>query len=136
MTDISFILPCRNEEKTIGICIDKIKRIMSLLKNKKYEIVVSDSSKDSSAKIALKKGCKVVKHRKGYGDAYLQGMKAAKGDVWVMGDSDNTYDFLELPKLLKQIKKHDLVLGKRKYLQKGAMPLYTSMLEIQDFHSS
>ena len=46
---ISVILPCRNEEKTLKICIQKIKKA---LKNQNYEIIVSDSSSDNSPKIA------------------------------------------------------------------------------------
>jgi glycosyltransferase involved in cell wall biosynthesis len=118
---ISVVLPCRNEEETIGVCIDKIKRV---LKGRNYEIIVSDSSKDKSPKIAKKKGAIVVKHDKvGYGNAYLEGFKKITGDVVVIGDADDTYDFLEIPKLLPYIEKYDFVMGQRKYLKKGSMPL-------------
>ncbi len=117
---ISVVLPCRNEEKTIGICIDKIKLA---LKNYNYEIIVSDSSIDNSASIAKKKGAILIKHKKvGYGNAYLEGFKKISGDVVILGDADNTYDFSEIPKLLTNLKNDNLVLGKRKYIKKGAMP--------------
>ncbi len=117
---ISVILPCRNEEKTVGICIGRIKEA---LKEKNYEIIVSDSSTDKSAEIAKKLGVQVVKHNKeGYGNACLEGFKHAKGDIVVFGDADNTYDFSEIPKLLEYIGEYDLVLGKRKFIQKGSMP--------------
>jgi len=117
---ISVVLPCRNEQKTIGICIDKIRKA---LKGMNYEIIVSDSSKDKSPLIAKRKGAIVVKHKKvGYGNAYLEGFKHISGDVAVLGDADNTYNFLEIPKLLKYIDEYDLVLGRRKYIHKGAMP--------------
>ncbi|MBU1201414.1 MAG: glycosyltransferase [Nanoarchaeota archaeon] len=117
---ISVVLPCRNEEKTIGLCIDKINKV---LKGKDYEIIVSDSSTDKSADIAREKGVIVVKHDKvGYGNAYLEGFKKVTGDVIVMGDSDNTYDFEELPRLLEHIKNHDLIIGRRKFIHKKAMP--------------
>ncbi len=116
---ISVVLPCRNEEQTIGICIKKIKQA---LKGKNYEIIVSDSSSDKSAEIAEKSGAKVIRHNKeGYGNAYFEGFKHAKGSVIVMGDSDDTYDFLELPKLLEHIEKYDLVIGKREFIELGAM---------------
>jgi glycosyltransferase involved in cell wall biosynthesis len=116
---ISVILPCRNEEETIRVCIEKIKRA---LKGKKYEIIVSDSSSDRSAEIATELQVKVIKHNKeGYGNAYLEGFKHAKGDIIVMGDSDNTYDFGEIPKLLNYINDYDLVLGERKFIERGAM---------------
>jgi len=118
---ISVVLPCRNEEKTIGICIKKIRQV---LEGRDYEIIVSDSSHDNSANIAEKEGAIVVKHNKeGYGNACIEGFKQAKGEILIMGDADNTYDFLEIPKLLKYIDNYDLVMGRRKFIHKGAMPL-------------
>jgi len=122
MTEISFMLPTRNEEKTIGICIKKIQVLMQRL-DKSYEIIVSDSSHDKSPEIAKKLGAKVIKHdKKGYGVAYIEALQIAKGKILVMGDADNTYDFGEAEKLLKYIDRYDIVIGRREKLQKGAMP--------------
>lgn len=123
---VSVILPCRNEEKTIGECIRKVQRFFSE-KNIKGEIIVSDSSTDDSAIIAKKMGVKVVRHGKeGYGYAYQEGFKHTKGNLIVIGDADNTYDFSEIPKLLVKQKKtnSDLVIGSRLKgkIRKGAMP--------------
>lgn len=116
---ISVILPCRNEEENIAMCIKKIK---SALKGRNYEIIVSDSSTDRSAEIAKNLGAKVIKHNlEGYGNAYLEGFKHANGNIIILGDADNTYDFLEIPKLLKYINNYDLILGRRKFIQKRAM---------------
>jgi len=118
--EISVILPCKDEEKTIGLCIKKIK---IALVGKDYEIIVSDSSKDRSAEIARSLGAKVIKHNlEGYGNAYLEGFKHAKGKIIILGDAGNTYDFLEIPILLKYINNYDLVLGNRKFIQRGSMP--------------
>ncbi len=119
----SFILPCRNEENSIGICIKKIRKAMKKLEEKDYEIIVSDSSKDRSPEIAKKLKAKVIKHNKiGYGNACLEGFDQAEGKYIILGDADASYDFSEIPKLLKYSKNNDLVLGKRKYIHKGAMP--------------
>ena len=88
-----------------------------------YEIIVSDSSTDNSVHISQEEGAKIVKHEIGYGQAYLRGFQLAKGEIILMGDSDNTYDFLELPKLLAHIEENDFVIGIRKNIKKGAMPL-------------
>lgn len=120
---ISIILPCRNEEEALPYCLSKI---IETIKKNNYnaEIVVSDSSTDNSPKIAEKYGAIVIKHNKdGYGNAYLEGIKASKGDILILGDADDTYDFREIPKLLEYIHDYDLILGQRKFLQKGAMPL-------------
>jgi len=125
---ISVVLPCRNEEKAIGVCVKKIKTALKKekIKQKDYEIIVSDSSIDKSPEIAKKLGAKVIKHNLvGYGNAYIQGLKHAKGDYIIMGDADNTYDFLQIPEFIKQLDKgYDLIIGSRLLgkIEKGAMP--------------
>jgi glycosyltransferase involved in cell wall biosynthesis len=121
---VSVILPCRNEEKTIGACIRKIRKVFS--DNKiTGEIIVSDSSTDDSANIAMKLGAKVIRHNKeGYGYAYSEGFKYSKGEIIIIGDADNTYDFEEISKLLSKAKDNDIVIGSRLKgdIKKGAMP--------------
>jgi glycosyltransferase involved in cell wall biosynthesis len=121
---VSVILPCRNEEKTIGDCIQAIRACFDEY-NIDGEIIVSDSSTDDSAKIAGEMGVLVVKHgQDGYGRAYHAGFKRAKGDILVIGDADMTYDFMEMHKLLAKIKDNDLVVGSRMKgkILPGAMP--------------
>ncbi|PIN86665.1 hypothetical protein COV19_04090 [Candidatus Woesearchaeota archaeon CG10_big_fil_rev_8_21_14_0_10_44_13] len=124
--EVSVILPCRDEEKTIGLCIGKIRQVF---KKEKIngEIIVSDSSTDDSASIADESGAKVIKHGKiGYGNAYFEGFRHARGRYIIMGDSDNTYDFGEITKFLHYLrdKDYDFVIGNRfnGMIKKGAMP--------------
>lgn len=121
---VSVILPCRDEEKTVGECIRKIRQVF--LENGIHgEIIVSDSSSDSSAEIAMELGAKVIRHnREGYGAAYQEGFRYAKGDIIIIGDADGTYDFREIPKLLSRAKGNDIVIGSRLKgdIRKGAMP--------------
>lgn len=120
---ISIILPCKNEEVGLPFCIEKIKKIIEQ-ENLKAEIIVSDSSTDNSYKIAKNLGVIVIKHDKnGYGNAYLEAFKIAQGDILILGDADDTYDFSEIPSLLKYVPEYDLVLGQRKYFKKGSMPV-------------
>ena len=88
------------------------------------EIIVSDSSVDKSAFIAEKLGAKVVKHgKKGYGIAYLEGFKAAKGKYIFCADADGSYDFNEIPRFLFYLRKgYDFVIGNRRRIERGAMP--------------
>ena len=123
--EVTVILPCRDEEHTIGQCIEQIKQVFK--KNKiKGEIIVSDSSKDNSALIAKRHKVVLIKHKdKGYGIAIRNGLKKTRGKFIIIGDADGTYDFTQIPLLLKKIKTgYDLVLGSRinGKIEKGAMP--------------
>lgn len=112
--DISVILPALNEETTIGICIGKIQQIFRSM-GIRGEIIVSDSSTDATPEIAQSMGAIIVhpEHR-GYGYAYLEAFRHARGRYIVIGDADNTYDFLELPLLIRKLDEGaDLVIGSR-----------------------
>ncbi|HLP79897.1 MAG TPA: glycosyltransferase family 2 protein [Acidobacteriota bacterium] len=118
----SFILPCRNEEKSVARCVDAIHHTM---KGHSYEIIVSDSSSDSSGRIAKQHGATVVKHNKiGYGAAIMQGIAAASGSVFVIADCDSSYDFRDSLALIKKSRAGTLVIGKRSVVDHGAMPFF------------
>ncbi len=113
--EVSVVIPSLNEEKIIGICIEKVKRVFRD-HNIKGEIIVADNSTDMTPEIARSLGAKVVTpDKKGYGYAYLCAFKHVKGKYIVVGDADNTYDFLEIPKLLEPLRKGEaeLVIGSR-----------------------
>lgn len=123
--EISIILPCRNEEQGLFFCLEKIKKIVREEKLS-AEIIVSDSSFDKSPEIAEKNNVILLKHDKeGYGIAYLEAFKIAKGKYIFMADADGTYDFGEIPTFINQLKNNnDLILGNRfsGKIEKGAMP--------------
>ena len=122
--DVSVILPALDEERTIGECITKIQSVFhdNAING---EIIVADSSIDRTPEIAASLGAKVIHAEKnGYGNAYLTGFKHARGRYIVMGDADNTYDFLEIPTLLAPLKNGaDFVIGSRfkGTIHKGSM---------------
>jgi glycosyltransferase involved in cell wall biosynthesis len=123
---ISVVIPCFNEEKAIGLCLDKVN---SVFKKNNYNgeiIVVDNASTDNSAEIAKSKGAKVIHEPvKGYGSAYLAGLNAAEGDYILMADADNTYDFNDIPKFVELLSDgYELVMGSRfkGKIHKGAMP--------------
>lgn len=123
--EVSIILPCRNEEEALPFCLKELEKVLSKC-NFSAEIIVSDSSKDKSPEIAKKYGAILVKHDKfGYGNAYLEGFKVAKGKYLFLADADGSYDFKELPKFIKLLKDgNDLVIGNRfgGKMQRKAMP--------------
>ncbi|MCX9011241.1 MAG: glycosyltransferase family 2 protein [Candidatus Methanoperedens sp.] len=112
---VSIIIPCMNEEKTIGNCISKA---WSTLKEEglEGEIIVADNSTDSSREIARSLGATIViPQKKGYGNAYLEGTRHARGKYFVFTDADDTYDLHEMPGLLKPLldQSADFVIGSR-----------------------
>lgn len=122
---LSVVLPALNEEATIGECIRKIQKVFADLAID-GEIIVADSSDDRTAAIARDLGATVVRpEKRGYGNAYLAGLARARGKYIVIGDADNTYDFLEIPKLLALLDAGaDMALGSRLRgeIRPGAMP--------------
>ena len=126
MVEVSVVIPTKNEEQSIGKCLEKVQNVFK--KNKiDGEIIVSDSSTDQTPVIARSYGARVVTPDKlGYGYAYLHGFKHARGDYIIIGDADNTYDFYDIPRLLEPLKKGeaDMVIGSRLRgtIKKGSMP--------------
>lgn len=123
--DLSVILPCRNEEEALPGCLNDIKKVLKEA-GIKAEIIVSDSSFDRSPEIAREFGVRLVKHdQAGYGRAYLEAFKEARGKYLFLADADATYDFKEIPSFLKQLKQgNDFVIGNRfaGKIDKGSMP--------------
>ena len=113
--EVSIVMPCLNEETTIGTCIQKAQKALKQ-QDILGEIIVADNgSNDNSVRIAENLGAVVVHQPiRGYGAAYLAGLAAARGKFTLIGDSDNTYDFSEMDKFLEPLRNgYDLVMGSR-----------------------
>ncbi|HZQ24583.1 MAG TPA: glycosyltransferase [Terriglobales bacterium] len=125
--EVSVILPCLNEAETVGECIAQIQSTFEK-HGISGEIVVADNgSRDASAIIADAMGARVINvARKGYGSALMGGIEAARGRYVVMGDSDCSYDFRDIPNFIAELQDGcDLVMGNRFRggIRHGAMPL-------------
>ena len=124
--EVSVILPCLDEEKTIGSCISKAREALDKEGLRGEIIVVDNGSQDRSGEIAASLGARVIREeQRGYGAAYLRGLKDAQGQYFIIGDSDGTYDFYEIPKFMKLLREgYDFVIGSRfkGQIKKGAMP--------------
>jgi len=126
VVEVSVVMPCLNEERGIGACIRVVKDVFAR-ENINGEIIVADNgSIDRSVEIACSAGALVVNEPvKGYGAAYLRGLRAARGRYIIIGDSDNTYDFNDIPKFLEPLRRGcDFVMGSRfkGIIHAGAMP--------------
>ena len=124
--EVSIVMPCLNEEETIGACVKKA--FKAIQENGiEGEVIVSDNgSTDKSVEIANKEGAKVVLQKeKGYGCAYQLGISEVKGKYIIIGDSDDTYDFLDIMKFVKPLREgYEFVNGSRikGKIHDGAMP--------------
>ena len=113
--DFSIVLPCLNEENTIGRCIDKIQAFFKTTPYS-FEIVVADNgSTDRSQEIARTKQARIVLEPiKGYGNALKKGIENCYGKYIIMGDADDSYNFLELHDFIKRLEEgYDMVIGNR-----------------------
>src|SRR5437660_6375982 len=127
--ETSVVIPCLNEEDTLGSCIEKAWQALRE-HNIAGEIIVADNgSTDSSRTIAENQGARIVMVKEpGYGSALMGGIAAAKGRFVIIGDADASYDLLEIPKIVKKLREgFDLVQGCRLpagggSIQPGAMP--------------
>jgi len=123
---VSVIMPSLDEEGTIATCIEKANSVFEK-KGICGEVVIADSSADKTPTIAKNLGANViVPSKKGYGNAYLEGLSQAKGNFIIIADADGTYDLLDIPKFLEPLMNGtaDFVIGSRLKgeIKKGAMP--------------
>lgn len=116
---VTFVIPTKNEENTIGLVIDEIKDICDKHNIFVDEIIITDDSHDKTRTIASEKGAQVVVGGgKGLGFAMLRGLKKAtrnNPDVIVAIDADGQVDLNEIPVFINALKANgaDLVLGSR-----------------------
>lgn len=127
MSSLTIVIPCLNEIKTIGVCIQKAKRALETLSLESWEIIVADNgSTDGSIEAAEKAGAQVVHVvEKGYGAALHAGIMAANTDWVLFADADDSYHFDEIGIFIPALKAGaDLVVGNRfaGKIEKGAMP--------------
>lgn len=123
--ELTILMPCLNEAKTLEICIKKAKHFLCENGINGEVLVADNGSEDDSVKIALENGARVVNvEQRGYGSALINGSKSAMGKFTIMGDSDDSYNFLELKPIWDKLQEeNDLVVGNRYggKMEKGAM---------------
>jgi glycosyltransferase involved in cell wall biosynthesis len=130
--ELTILMPCLNEAETLATCIKKAKTFLQS-ENIHGEILIADNgSTDGSQEIAQQLGARVISvPTRGYGAALKSGIRHAYGRYIVMGDADDSYNFLNLnPFLLKLREGFDLVMGNRFKggIIDGAMPFLNRYL--------
>ena len=113
--EVSVVMPCLNEAETLGACIGKALRALSEAGISGEVIVADNGSTDGSQAIVEQMGARLIPVReRGYGSALMGGIAAARGRFVIMGDADDSYDFLEIPRFVEKLREgYDLVQGCR-----------------------
>ena len=127
--ELSIVMPCLNEVDTLASCIRQARLGLERSGGSGEVIVADNGSTDGSLEIAAREGARVVPvAKKGYGNALRGGIAAARGKFIVMGDADESYDFLEAGNFVMKLREgFDLVQGCRLpagggTVMPGAMP--------------
>ncbi|MBV9379454.1 MAG: glycosyltransferase family 2 protein [Streptosporangiaceae bacterium] len=119
-------MPCLNEAETVATCVRKAMAFLAA-NGIAGEVVVADNgSTDGSQRLAAEAGARVVPAEdRGYGNALMGGIVAARGRYIIMGDADDSYDFSSLMPFVERLRDGaDLVMGNRFKggIAPGAMP--------------
>lgn len=124
--ELSIVMPCLNEIETIATCISKAQRFLADYDIHGEVLIADNGSTDGSIAAAENQGARVVHvSTKGYGAALMGGIEAARGEYIIMGDCDDSYNFLGLMPYVEALRHgHDLVMGNRFKggIAPGAMP--------------
>ena len=125
--ELSIVMPCLNEAETLKTCIMKAQQALREHRIAGEIIVADNGSHDGSQAIATNMGVRIVHvQAKGYGNALMGGIAAARGKYVIMGDADDSYDFTSLGPFITKLREgYDLVMGNRFKggITPGAMPV-------------
>ena len=122
--ELTILIPALNEETTIEIVIKKAQKWIQD-NNVRGEVLISNNNSiDNTKQIAINNKVRVIDvEKRGYGNAIIEGIKQANGKYIIIGDADDSYNFLEINEFIDNLDKgYDLVIRNRYYhMEKGAM---------------
>ncbi len=124
--ELTVVMPCLNEAETVATCVRKAVKFIADSGISGEVVVADNGSTDGSRQLAADAGARVVPiPERGYGNALMGGILAARGEYVIMGDADDSYDFTNLMPFVTELRKgYDLVMGNRFKggIAPGAMP--------------
>jgi dolichol-phosphate hexosyltransferase len=119
------IIPAYNEEKTIGLVIESVRRA-----DVGCDILVADNeSTDNTYNEIVKKGiAPITVHRRGKGYAFQGLFNEIKTDYAVVVDADYTYPIdVYLKEIVSLLRIFDIVICTREWKQAGSMSLLNTL---------
>lgn len=123
---VTAVMPCLNEERTLATCIRKAQQCFRDLGIEGEVVIADNGSTDRSVEIAESLGARVVHQSvRGYGAALSLGIQNARGEIVVMADADDSYDWSAMGPFIARVREgFDLVMGNRFLggIARGAMP--------------
>lgn len=127
LPDISVVMPCLNEGESVASAVREAFQGIRASGLTGEVVVVDNGSTDMSVDHATLAGARVVvEPLRGYGNACRRGLRESRGQIVVLGDSDGTYDFREIPRFVEALSDDGfgLVLGNRLHpgMEDEAMP--------------
>ena len=124
--ELTVVIPCLNEAETVATCVRKAVGFIADSGIDGEVVVADNGSTDGSRQLAADAGARVVPiPERGYGNAIMGGIVAARGEYVIMGDADDSYDFTSLMPFVTKLREgYDLVMGNRFKggIAPGAMP--------------
>jgi glycosyltransferase involved in cell wall biosynthesis len=113
--ELSVVMPCLNEAETVATCVSKAVDWLRASGVSGEVLVADNGSTDGSQELAAAAGARVVSvRRKGYGNALISGIRAARGTYVIMADADDSYDLENLGAFVQALRAgNELVMGNR-----------------------
>ena len=145
--DITFFVPCYNEEKNIAKTLENI---INSAGNIKYEILVcDDGSKDNSKEIVKnyinreKKNIILYENDKnlGIGFSYFKYSLEAKGEYYMLINGDNVEPSITIKKIINEKGRADIIIpyfgteDRRTLIRKFISHLFTFVINLISFNS-
>jgi len=113
INNVAILIPCHNEESTIGSVIDDFK--IALPEALIY--VYDNLSTDNTSKVARDHGAIVrAEPNKGKGNVVRRMFSDVEADIYIMVDGDNTYEISRCPEMVNKLINNnlDMIVGTRK----------------------
>jgi glycosyltransferase involved in cell wall biosynthesis len=97
---IAVVIPCLNEEATIGLVVRKFRTVLPAAEL----YVVNNDSTDATERVAREAGATVLREtRRGKGHAVRKAFREVEADIYILVDGDDTYPAEDAPRLLQPI---------------------------------